>query len=78
MDKNSKDQSGQTPCHEASSNGHLEVCRLFMECVTTHLPKQLCLKMDVEDGVRTPFQLAAWNGHLRVFNERLREEYEEI
>ena len=46
MDKNSKDQSGQTPCHEASSNGHLEVCRLFMECVTTHLPKQLSLKMD--------------------------------
>ena len=52
-----------------SSSGHLEVCKLFLEA---------CF----EDGVKTPFQLAAWNGHLSVINERqnipLREEYQEI
>jgi hypothetical protein len=66
-----KDKSPKDPAFWslASSSGHLEVCRLFLET---------CF----EDGVRTPFQLAAWNGHLSVVNERqnipLREEYEEI
>ena len=76
IDKNPKDifldlleSSDQKPCNIASSNDHLEVCRLFLETF-------------FEDGVRTPFQLAAWNGHLSVINERqnipLREEYQEI
>ena len=49
---------GWTPLHYSAANGHLEVCRLFMDTVEDKNPEDLC--------DRTPLHLAAKSEHLEV------------
>ena len=57
-DKNPGNISGVTPLHDAAGNGHVEVCKWFLENVFEILPED-------DDGL-TPYDFADMNAHEEI------------
>ena len=55
VNKNPRDKCGMTPLHMAAQKGHLEVCKMIMECLEDKNP--------IDRLGETPLHFAAKNGH---------------
>ena len=62
--KNPSDNTGTTPLHEASSNGHFDICRLIIENTDKKNPSN--------SKGETPLDMAVKKGH---HNEYLKAHY---
>jgi len=58
-----KDVLGLTPLHWACAGGHVEVVKLLLPVTEIWIPAEL--------KVPSPFQLAAWGGHLHLLRQLL-------
>ena len=58
IDRNPRDNHGQTPLHLAAKNGHLKVCKAIIKEADDKNPK--------DNRGMTPFHIAALMGHEKI------------
>ena len=58
IDRNPRDNHGQTPLHTAAKNGHLKVCKTIIKEADDKNPK--------DNRGMTPFHIAALMGHEKI------------
>ena len=59
MNKNPKDEAGNTPLHHSSEQDHFDICKLIISCIEDKNP--------VNEFGETPLHIAAEFGHVEIY-----------